>query len=631
MPTSVPSAFRYQRLRRRVLLGVTLVILLIVGLVSWQIASSYLAAKNSARAQVESFVHAIDAHVAHSLELVDLSLIGFAQSIGVMPLAQRNSADAINSLLLAQGAGVSRNFRVLYIDAQGKGIATGINLPVGNATYADRDYFQAHVLLDQGRFVGTPLVGRISGTRMFPISRRVQDPTGKFLGVIVALMDASAFAKVFDSARFNEDMLVTLVHRNGHIIARSPEFVRSFNLSLSQSNLFKRLQHASSGVYEGPSSLDTDNHIYSYQTVAHMPLVVSIGISSHAWNSTLVRNLAWGLTGIALVIGLLLSSARLALRAYQRLARSESNYRLLYTEIQQTEQKLASSEHRLRTITDNVPALITYIDPLHVLRFCNGTFQEWVGQMPQDLIDRPIKEIMGEEQYQLHRQLILRALAGERVSVDTNVRLKGVPQCLQTIYVPDRLADGSVVGIYTLSTDVTELKEKEQLLEQMARYDALTGLPNRRELNTRLADAIHRSQRSGLPLNVMFLDIDHFKSINDQHGHATGDAVLQEFSRRLQASLRSTDTVARLAGDEFVILLEQTHTATDACTVAAKILAAMQPVMHTAAAAVQVSTSIGICHARTLEKSAEELLSLADEALYEAKAAGRNNYVLKQC
>ncbi len=631
MPTSVPSAFRYQRLRRRVLLGVTLVILLIVSLVSWQIASSYWAAKNSARAQVEGFVHAIDAHVAHSIELVDLSLIGFAQSIAVMPPAERNSPEAINNLLLAQGAGVSPNFRVLYIDAQGTGIGTGRNLPVGNVSYRDRDYFQAHALLDQGRFVGSPLVGRISGTRMFPVSRRVEDKTGEFLGVVVALMDASAFARVFDSARFNEDMLITLVHRNGHIIARSPEFARSFDLSLSQSNLFKRLQHASSGVYEGPSSLDTDNHIYSYQTVAHMPLVVSIGISSRAWNSTLMRNLAWGLTGIVLVIVLLLSSARLALRAYQRLALSESNYRLLYIEIQKAEQRLASSEHRLRTITDNVPALITYIDPLHVLRFCNGTFQEWTGRVPQDLMGRPMEEIMGKEQYVLHRQWIMRALAGERVSVETQARLKGVPQCLQTIYVPDRLEDGSVVGIYTLSTDVTELKEKEQLLEQMARYDALTGLPNRRELNTRLADAIHRSQRSGLPLNVMFLDIDHFKSINDQHGHAAGDAVLQEFARRLQASLRSTDTVARLAGDEFVILLEQTHTHADACTVAAKILAAMQPVMQTTAAAVQISTSIGICHARTAEKSAEELLSLADEALYEAKAAGRNNYVLKQC
>lgn len=631
MANSLPASFQYARLRKRLIRVVVAILLLVVAVVLWLIFSSYLDAKKSSQAQVTTFVHAIDAHVANSLDLVDLSLIGFARSIRAMPKAKRKSADVIQDLLLAQGAGVNPHFRILYIDAQGKGVATSKNFSVKDVDFSDRDYFKTHLILDYGRFVGSPIVDYVTGEHLFTVSRRVENRSGEFLGVVVALMDAASMSSVFDSARYNSSVIVTLMHRNGRIIARSPETKRTFNLDLSDSNLFEKLKLANSGVYEGPSSVDKRNHIYSYQTIAHQPLVVSVGITSDAWNNILRRNLFWGLACVVVVGALLLAGTRLVLRSYRLLARSEDNYRLLYIDIQQAEQKLTSSEHRLRTLTDNIPALITYIDPGHVLQFCNGTFLDWTGLAPKSLIGRPIKKLMGKELYALHLPWMRQALSGERAAIETQVVLKGLPHSLQTTFVPDKDEAGNVVGVYTLSTDVTVLKEKEKQLGLWARFDDLTGLPNRRELNDRLKEAIGRSRRTGLPLSVLFLDIDYFKGINDRYGHAAGDAVLQEFSQRLQGCLRSTDTVARLGGDEFVIVLEDARTVKEVRCVATKILAAMQAVVETAAGVLQISTSIGIYHGRTVAKSVEELLSLADEALYEAKASGRGNYALREC
>src|SRR5439155_3250348 len=107
--------------------------------------------------------------------------------------------------------------------------------------------------------------------------------------------------------------------------------------------------------------------------------------------------------------------------------------------------------------------------------------------------------------------------------------------------------------------------------------DVLTGLPNRRQFEEKLQEAVARSKRSDRPMALMFLDVDHFKQINDTHGHAAGDAVLKEFAARLQRCVRITDTVARLAGDEFVIILEGLHDIEDAELVARKIRAALQP------------------------------------------------------
>jgi len=169
------------------------------------------------------------------------------------------------------------------------------------------------------------------------------------------------------------------------------------------------------------------------------------------------------------------------------------------------------------------------------------------------------------------------------------------------------------------------LKQVERQLSQLARVDALTGLPNRRQFEERLTEGIARASRDHKAIALMFLDIDYFKSINDSLGHAAGDAVLKEFAARLKAAVRITDIPARLAGDEFVVLLEGLHGEADAECVGEKVVAAMRQPFIVDGAPLRVTTSVGIAYSdRPAPDSA--LMACADEALYRAKDAGRNTF-----
>ena len=299
------------------------------------------------------------------------------------------------------------------------------------------------------------------------------------------------------------------------------------------------------------------------------------------------------------------------------------------TERKVAEQTLADSEKRLRSITDNLPVLISYIDKDHRFQFSNATFKRWLGLSPTDMLNQHIKDVIGVHLYTQRRGQMDQALAGKRIDFEVTSSALGVERHLQTTYIPDHLADGTIGGIYTISTDVSSLKAIEQQLTMLARFDSLTGLPNRHQLNEKLDEAIDRYRRSKAPLAVMFLDIDHFKLINDSLGHAAGDAVLQEFARRLTESIRVTDTAARLAGDEFVVVLEGLHTADEPQFVARNSLAGVGKEWTWEGRLLQITTSIGIAFNWSETLTPTELMAIADGALYVAKAEGRNTFKIE--
>lgn len=297
------------------------------------------------------------------------------------------------------------------------------------------------------------------------------------------------------------------------------------------------------------------------------------------------------------------------------------------TERKQAEMRSAESERRLRGLTDNVPALLTELDLEERVVFCNGRYETWLGVSPASVMNRPLRETIGDAHYELRKPLLARAFAGEVVSFEETVELLIGERTLQTTYLPHRDADGDVVGLYVLANDVTELKQKQKQLDALAREDALTGLPNRRSFEEHVRDAMARSRRSGIPVCLLFLDIDYFKSINDSLGHAAGDAVLREFGRRLKENVRATDMAARYAGDEFVILLEGIAGIADVQGVAEKVLAAMRPAFHLSSRILQATASIGVA----ISEEDEDFSSLfirADAALYAAKKEGKNRFMM---
>ncbi len=174
--------------------------------------------------------------------------------------------------------------------------------------------------------------------------------------------------------------------------------------------------------------------------------------------------------------------------------------------------------------------------------------------------------------------------------------------------------------------DVSESRGMVLKMAHMAQHDVLTGLPNRALLNERLSRSIGLAQRHGKRVGVMFLDLDHFKRINDSLGHAVGDQLLQLVAERLMLCVRSTDTVCRLGGDEFVILLGELEAGHDAALIAEKLLDAFVAPCLIAGRELYVSMSIGISIYPDDGDDVDAVMKNADTAMYRAKANGRNNF-----
>ena len=173
-------------------------------------------------------------------------------------------------------------------------------------------------------------------------------------------------------------------------------------------------------------------------------------------------------------------------------------------------------------------------------------------------------------------------------------------------------------------TDITELKNEQRKLEQLARFDALTGLPNRRLLADRLQQAVAQCERRQGLLAVAFLDLDGFKQINDTHTHEAGDVLLVQVTQRLKLALREGDTLARVGGDEFIAVLMDLVNVADGEQVLQRLLeAAAQPVEFNALT-LQVSASIGVTYYPTDNSGPEILIRNADQAMYQAKHRGKN-------
>lgn len=296
------------------------------------------------------------------------------------------------------------------------------------------------------------------------------------------------------------------------------------------------------------------------------------------------------------------------------------------TALVQAQRTLTAGELRLRLLTDNIPALVAYIDSEQRYRFCNEQYRTMLGIDPASMLGRTIAETFGRRWQRGLQEEIRQALGGRPVSFERRVPHAEGERHLQYQYIPDVDADGRVAGFYSMINDITAIKQVEQKLNLLARFDSLTGLPNRNQLEESLAAAIARADRGGQAMAAMFIDIDHFKSINDNHGHHAGDMVLHQFAQRLLSCIRQTDTAARLAGDEFVILLEGLHRPDEAAIVAEKIIDAMRAPFRIHDTVCNVTASVGIAVRRADEQDPPALLKRADEALYAAKAAGRNAF-----
>lgn len=320
-------------------------------------------------------------------------------------------------------------------------------------------------------------------------------------------------------------------------------------------------------------------------------------------------------TYIAAFLGICLLMALAAFSIYQRRAGQK---------LHKANAQLLASEARLRAIADNIPAFIAHLDTEGRYQFVNAHISKKYGREPQAIIGMSIRELRGNDTADTVQPYVQSVLEGNRQRFEAEDKLDGERLYYQSNYVPDLAADGGVQGFYSLSFDITALKNAQMQLDQLSRTDSLTGTANRRHFEEATAAALARGRRDNHACALLCLDIDHFKAINDRYGHPAGDAVIVEFSKRMKSCIREVDLLARLGGDEFVILMENAAPGS-AEAVCEKIIAAMQLPFVLNEDSVQVTVSAGLAYSRHTS-SGEDLFRQADQALYAAKQAGRNRY-----
>jgi diguanylate cyclase (GGDEF)-like protein len=193
---------------------------------------------------------------------------------------------------------------------------------------------------------------------------------------------------------------------------------------------------------------------------------------------------------------------------------------------------------------------------------------------------------------------------------------------LDQVLTPLVDAEGKITHFVVILHDVTARAVAEIQMKHQAYHDALTDLPNRIMFEDRLQLALAQARRDGTLVALLFLDLDNFKSINDQHGHPMGDRLLRVVAKRLIASVRTTDTVSRLSGDEFTIILQGLDRIQDIRQVARKIVDCLAAPIHLGGQDIFVQTSIGIAVSPTDSTDPHRLLAMADQAMYRAKDFG---------
>ncbi|OGT88977.1 MAG: diguanylate cyclase [Gammaproteobacteria bacterium RIFOXYA12_FULL_61_12] len=294
-----------------------------------------------------------------------------------------------------------------------------------------------------------------------------------------------------------------------------------------------------------------------------------------------------------------------------------------------TAQKRAEDQLRLNaTVFDTTTEGIMVTDADNRIKSVNPSFTRITGYLAEEVIGRSPRMLSSGRQdtqfyEELWRQLYKRGYWSGEI---WNRRKDGAvyPEWLSLALILDE--KGNVTEHVGVFSDITQRKADEEQIRYQANYDALTGLPNRSLLEDRLDRAVAGARRERSKLALLFVDLDHFKTVNDTLGHVVGDELLQQATGRMRVCLREADTLARFGGDEFVILLDDVRQAEDAAEVAKKIIDAMSKPFVLGGRELFVGASIGISLYPEDTQETAVLLRNADMAMYRAKETGRNRY-----
>lgn len=617
--------------------ALAVLLLALAGFLGFDLHVSHAAIEAQERQRLLQLAGMVEANLSSRLQSTSNALDAIRRDLPEQ-LLQHSDMSALNQRLQSMAAPMTgvRSLSVVSRDgiliASNRSDFLGLNFREAERYQAMRRGADPNLL-----YVSHPFLSP-DGVSSLAVGKVVLDAKGKLKGYVSAVLDPDYFSVLLESVLYAPDMRAALIHGDGQGVFRVPdsEGVAGMNFANTPTALFTR--HIQSGqrtslqegmaVPSGQHSLAVLSSIQPNITPSNKSLVISLSrqvpVIYHDWErQSWIKLALFG--AIAAVAGLGWLAIQWRQRAYAQLRRSHE------AESSLADERLRESEERFRKLfEDTVQAVLllendrcTAANQAALAMHGMDCLDQWVGRSLSEL--SPLLQPDGQPSVEKAAQLAQAALEQGACEFEwTFIRPNG--QTFIAHLVVTLIQQGGKDLLHVVGTDITEQKKAREQVEFLAYHDALTGLPNRVLGQDRLQQALEVAKRQRNGLAVLYLDLDKFKYVNDSYGHAVGDALLKGVAMRLSLCLRAEDTVCRLSGDEFMVVLPEVLAYPQVSNLCARILSELGAPFELEGIQLFTSFSIGVALYPQDGSDSETLMLNADTALYEAKKAGQNLY-----
>ncbi|KAB2926187.1 MAG: EAL domain-containing protein, partial [Dechloromonas sp.] len=555
-----------------------------------------------------------------TIEKIDTILLATQLQLNEDIAGQARERSAINPTLARYLQLIDKESQSLRVaDASGSFIhdASG---KLSTARIHDRDYFRQNRDDASGQLViSEPLFARITHNWVITLSRRLSAPDGSFAGLVQAAVRAEHFQDFFSSLELGPGQSVTLIDGQRRLIARYPAAPEMLGKPLESERLIGMIGRGQRHLsYTTRSAVDGVERLYVVRRVGDFPLYVLVGHAETEYLANWRRQLGWSLLGIAVLAVVLSGWIIVWLRTYDRARELAEGMTRAY----------ATTFRRTRALLDSLPDPAWLSDRQRRLIAVNGAFAGLVGKPADEMLGQTVEEAWPTPAAQPLAELDAAALSQQcqQTRIGSQADEAGGHRHFEYVATPVFDDAGELAGVAGVARDITQLHEDQERIRHLAEHDLLTDLPNRALLATHMASALAETLGAQAQLALLFLDLDHFKNVNDTLGHEIGDQLLLQAAHRLSDKLDERDTISRQGGDEFAILIRGYGTPARLAVIAQRLNDALAQPFVVDGHELRVGASIGISTYPQDGQDIGTLLKNADTAMYQAKAAGGGTY-----
>lgn len=614
-----PRSFgAFMHARRRAVSAVAVVGLLVATLIGVELRFSYLGALLASELAANSLSLLLKEQFDGALRETDLILRGLAgetntRGLAALPTLPAEQRQAIREML------TEKREPLAHVES------LAIVLSRNEEIFSDeRAEFDAELLKSMNRkladnpgqqnALSLPFRKRRNSDQRFLVARRVTDGNGVHIGMVAATINLEYFDEIARRQQTLPDSLFLLISNEATTFAVQPEGKLHIGRPIPDSTLFSSWVNGRSyGYRAGISAVDGISRNYSFQRLTQYPFLVVVGLPSHAYlHNWVLKAIAYVSAGILLILLMLVM-------LYQGWRDD-----IMLQAVTDSERRRNAQDRQMRRLVESLslPLLLIRAED-QVIILLNTAAANLLGATPAEFMDTHLYDLYVREN---HRAELDLRLAETHSVVDYEIKLKHRTRSSfwATLSIAEILYESDEVLLVSFS-DISERKAAQDDLWRRATRDMLTGVANRSYFMERAQSEWHRAQRNDTLLGVMLFDLDYFKRVNDQHGHAAGDTALQHFARLAKEELRETDLLGRVGGEEFVAVLPANDV--DGTEIVAERIRARleaEPVLLESGLKIPLTVSIGIARRDKSLHNVDALIRRADIALYAAKGEGRN-------